>query len=81
MECLQHPSNPLEGLTDLIKGQRKTKIDPKTGKPKLNPGEGVDPKSGKTRTVKATEIVEPDGKIRPKTDVETNFPKEIWFSR
>ena len=67
--------NPLEGLTDLIKGQRKTKIDPKTGKPKLNPGEGVDPKSGKTRTVKPTEIVEPDGKIRPKTDVETKLQK------
>ena len=65
--------NPLEGLTDLIKGQRKTKIDPKTGKPKLNPGEGVDPKSGKTRTVKATEIVEPDGKIRPKTTPETKL--------
>ena len=67
--------NPLEGLTDLIKGQRTTKIDPKTGKPKLNPGEGVDPKSGKTRTVKPTEIVEPDGKIRVKTDVETKLQK------
>ena len=67
--------NPLEGLTDLIKGQRKPKIDPKTGKPKLNPGEGVDPKSGKTRTVKPTEIVEPDGKIRVKTDVETKLQK------
>ena len=65
--------NPLEGLTDLIKGQKKTKIDPKTGKPKLNPGEGVDPKSGKTRTVKPTEIVEPDGKIRPKTAPETKL--------
>ena len=72
--------NPLEGLTDLIKGQKKTKIDPKTGKPKLNPGEGVDPKSGKTRTVKPTEIVEPDGKIRPKTDVETNLQKKFGLA-
>ena len=72
--------NPLEGLTDLIKGQRNTKIDPKTGKPKLNPGEGVDPKSGKTRTVKPTEIVEPDGKIRPKTDVETNLQKKFGLA-
>ena len=72
--------NPLEGLTDLIKGQRQTKIDPKTGKPKLDPGEGVDAKSGKTRKVKATEIVEPDGKIRPKTDVETNLQKKFGLA-
>ena len=61
--------NPFEGLKDLIDGRKPTEIDPKTGKPKLKPGEGVDA-DGKTRRIRADEIVEPDGKIRAKTKLE-----------
>ena len=69
--------NPLEGLFDKNKPKPKPpEIDPKTGKPKLKPGEGVDPKTGKVRQVKATEIADSaDGKIRVKTDVETKLQK------
>ena len=61
--------NPFEGLKDLVEGRKPTQIDPKTGKPKLKPGEGVDA-DGKTRRIKADEIVQPDGKIRAKTKLE-----------
>jgi hypothetical protein len=71
--------NPFEGLKDLIDGKKPTKIDPKTGKPKLKPGEGVDT-DGKTRRIRADEIVEPDGKIRAKTNVEKNLQKKYGFA-
>ena len=71
--------NPFEGLKDLVEGRKPTQIDPKTGKPKLKPGEGVDA-DGKTRRIKVDEIVEPDGKIRAKTNVETNLQKKYGFA-
>ena len=71
--------NPFEGLQDLIQGRKPTEIDPKTGKPKLKPGEGVDA-DGKTRRIRADEIVEPDGKIRAKTNVEKNLQKKYGFA-
>ena len=71
--------NPFEGLKDLVEGRKPTQIDPKTGKPKLKPGEGVDA-DGKTRRIRADEIVEPDGKIRAKTNVEKNLQKKYGFA-
>ena len=71
--------NPFEGLKDLVEGRKPTEIDPKTGKPKLKPGEGVDA-DGKTRRIKVDEIVEPDGKIRAKTNVEKNLQKKYGFA-
>ena len=71
--------NPFEGLKDLVEGRKPTQIDPKTGKPKLKAGEGVDA-DGKTRRIRAEEIVEPDGKIRGKTNLEKNLQKKYGFA-
>ena len=54
----------------LLAGAIPQKPKPR-GKPK--PGQGIDAKSGKPRKPKATEIIDPDGKIRTKTKPETKL--------
>ena len=48
------------------KNKNKNKKSPK-------PGQGIDAKSGKPRKPKANEIIDPDGKIRAKTQPETKL--------